>query len=76
LHQGSLRRVIEADFARLPGFLEKILAGETPTPEGAARTEPPAVAVPPHLRKGASNEPAAAPAASESEPESQQMRLL
>lgn len=76
LHQGSLRRVIEADFARLPGFLEKILAGQAPSQEGAARAEPAPVAVPPHLRKGASNEPAAAPAASESEPESQQMRLL
>jgi DNA polymerase len=36
LHQGSLRRVIEADFARLPGFLEKILAGQTPDASGGA----------------------------------------
>ncbi len=74
LHQGSLRRVIEADFARLPGFLEQILGGATP--EATAE-------VPAHMKKGAApsatptNETAAATAASTSiEAESQQMRLL
>jgi DNA polymerase len=73
LHQASLRRVIEADFARLPGFLEKVLAGETPVAE---RTE-----VPAHLKKGAAPPPrttAAAPAAdaTPAAPDAQQMRLL
>lgn len=75
LHQGSLRRVIEADFARLPGFLEKVLAGGTPE---VTESE-----VPPHMRKGApaaatKQEQAAASAASaeQKEAESQQMRLL
>jgi DNA polymerase len=77
LHQGSLRRVIEADFARLPGFLEKVLAGESPIAESE---------VPAHLRKGAATNdgPAAASAANlphadapeSRESESQQMRLL
>jgi DNA polymerase len=72
LHQGSLRRVIEADFARLPGFLEKILAGDTPVVDKAE--------VPPHLRKDApaqKSERAAAPAAqAPAQEEPQQMRLL
>jgi len=75
LHQGSLRRVIESDFARLPGFLEKILAGDTPVVE---KTE-----VPAHLRKDAptspaQSQPAPAPAtaAQQAEEQSQQMRLL
>jgi DNA polymerase len=72
LHQGSLRRVIEADFARLPGFLDKILAGETP--EAASE-------IPAHLRKGApatTPEPSSATAdsAEATQAESQQMRLL
>ena len=74
LHQGSLRRVIEADFGRLPGFLEKVLAGETPVAE---RPE-----VPAHLKKGAAplssqtNTAATAAEAAQGAPESQQMRLL
>ena len=73
LHQGSLRRVIEADFGRLPGFLEKVLAGETPVAE---RTE-----VPAHMKKGATPPPQTTTAATAAEtaqaaPESQQMRLL
>ncbi|MBI5287760.1 MAG: uracil-DNA glycosylase [Chloroflexi bacterium] len=73
LHQGSLRRVIEADFARLPGFLEKVLEGETPVVDRAE--------VPPHLKKGtAATTPAeTAPATTDATPaaaESQQMRLL
>ena len=76
LHQGSLRRVIEGDFARLPGFLDQILGGSTPDATPASTTE-----VPAHMKKGASpaplNETAAATAASTStEAESQQMRLL
>ena len=72
LHQGSLRRVIEADFARLPGFLEKILGGGTP--EVASE-------VPAHMRKGApgnNSEPSSAQADSQeaARAESQQMRLL
>jgi hypothetical protein len=68
LHQGSLRRVIEADFARLPEFLEKILAGETPASDQ----------VPAHMRKNAppASAPDAAPATKPTEAESQQMRLL
>jgi DNA polymerase len=71
LHQGNLRKVIEADFSRLPEFLRKTLGGEAITS--------PAAAVPTHLRAGrASGAPAAAqaapPDAAEAEP--QQMRLL
>ena len=73
LHQGSLRRVIETDFSRLPGFLEKVLAGETPVAE---RTE-----VPAHLKKGAAPAPSttgttATEATTEAAPDAQQMRLL
>ena len=72
LHQGSLRKVIEADFAKLPDFLariESVGVGQAATP------------VPAHLRAvpspapGPPPEPAAAPA-SPPEPEPQQMRLL
>jgi DNA polymerase len=68
LHQGSLRKVIEADFAKLPDFLARIDA------VGAAEAATP---VPAHLR--ATPAPAAqepAPAAPPPEPEPQQMRLL
>jgi DNA polymerase len=65
LHQGSLRRVIEADFARLPGFLEKALGAGAPAP-----TEP--LRVPAHLRADAAQGVAEAPA----QPEAEQMRLL
>lgn len=60
LHQGSLRKVIEADFARLPDFLRRTLE-----PENAPRPAP----VPEHLRATPVTTPSA-------EPESQQMRLL
>jgi DNA polymerase len=65
LHQGSLRKTIEADFRKLPGFLERALANATeavPTHLRAAPAPPVAAPIP------ASLEPAA--------PESQQMRLL
>jgi len=69
LHQGNLRKVIEADFRRLPEFLARALNG------GVAQQ--PAAAVPDHMRKAepaiASAAPAPAPAA---EPDAQQMRLL
>ena len=64
LHQASLRKVIQADFARLPEFLKKTLAGED-------AAEPP---VPAHLAKTAAAAPAPAPPPSP--PEAQQMRLL
>jgi len=71
LHQASLRRVIEADFARLPEFVRKQLNNDSkPAP---ARTP-----VPAHLRAAApdgimdENEPTAAHA----EPAAEQMRLL
>jgi len=74
LHQASLRAVIEADFRRLPDFLAKILAGESPV--GAAATDAP----PPHMRKQPAPmlalEPATAAAASATEPDPRQMRLL
>ena len=70
LHQASLRKVIEADFSRLPEFLRKTLGGEAITS---------APDVPPHLRAGASaGAPitARAPASEPAEAEPQQMRLL
>ena len=71
LHQGSLRKVIEADFSRLPEFLRKTLGGEAITSAAAP--------VPAHMRAGSAAGPAAAapphqPAPEEAE--SQQMRLL
>ncbi len=71
LHQGSLRKVIEADFSRLPEFLRKTLGGEPITSEAGA--------VPAHLRAGAtSGAPVAAqdPPPEPAEAEPQQMRLL
>jgi DNA polymerase len=71
LHQGSLRKTIEADFARLPDFLARIES------VGAVAAATP---VPAHLR--AEQAPTAAeseapkPEASPAEPEPQQMRLL
>ncbi len=70
LHQASLRKVIEADFSRLPEFLRKTLGGE------AITAAPP---VPAHLRAGAAaSAPVAAQAPSNepTEAEPQQMRLL
>lgn len=66
LHQGNLRKVIEADFKKLPDVLARIQANAAAMP------------IPAHLQAGA--EPTAtsrampAPAATEAEP--QQMRLL
>ena len=70
LHQASLRKVIEADFSRLPEFLRKTLGGEP-------ITAPPTV--PSHLRPGAETSAPASPLAAppaHNEPEPQQMRLL
>ena len=64
LHQASLRKVIEADFQRLPEFLARALNQQAP----AAEEEP----VPAHLKKEEAMA-AAQPAASEA---AQQMRLL
>jgi DNA polymerase len=69
LHQGSLRKVIEADFRKLPDFLARALDRKPSTP-----TEP--AAVPQHLAKNPAPAPAAAVAAPAAESESQQMRLL
>ena len=71
LHQGSLRKVIEADFSRLPEFLRKTLGGEAITSAAAP--------VPAHMRAGsAAGSAAAAPPhqPAPEEAESQQMRLL
>lgn len=75
LHQGNLRKVIEADFAKLPDFLARALnGGVASSPSGAPAP------VPAHLRAqpepqqpGASMTPAAAASSTE---EPQQMRLL
>ncbi len=68
LHQQTLRRVIEADFARLPEFLAKTLDGAAPEraaiPEELRRAAPPAQAA------------ADAPATETKQPDAQQMRLL
>jgi DNA polymerase len=69
LHQGSLRKVIEADFRKLPDFLARALDRKASTP-----TDP--AAVPQHLAKNPAPAPAAAVAAPAAESESQQMRLL
>lgn len=69
LHQGNLRRVIEADFKRLPDFLARVLEARKAAPQ-ASGADPP---IPAHLRAGA---PATQPAPPPPEPESQQMRLL
>jgi DNA polymerase len=69
LHQASLRKVIEADFGKLPDFLSRVEAN------GAALAAAP---VPAHLRVESAQQPAAPntpPAAAEA-PEPQQMRLL
>ncbi len=73
LHQGSLRATIEADFRRLPDFLERALGGGL---DAAAER------VPAHLRTAAAAAPAAAQQATSAapvtppDPEPQQMRLL
>jgi hypothetical protein len=78
LHQQTLRKVIEADFAKLPDFLAKL------------RGDPPErVEVPEQLRKTPANAQPSAPAphrpgaeassdaaTESSEPDAQQMRLL
>lgn len=71
LHQQTLRRVIEADFAKLPDFLKRTL--NTTAPE---REE-----VPAQLRKhdtGSDGSGAGSPAAAQEQqqPDAQQMRLL
>ncbi|MEX0750304.1 MAG: uracil-DNA glycosylase [Dehalococcoidia bacterium] len=72
LHQGNLRRVIEADFAKLPDFLARALNG------GVAATAA-ATPVPAHMRAEAPQPQPAPPveaAATTSDPDPQQMRLL
>ncbi len=70
LHQGNLRKVIEADFRRLPEFLARALG--TAAPAAAA-----APSVPAHLRAGSAQPPASgAGQSNEQESEPQQMRLL
>lgn len=74
LHQQSLRRVIEADFAKLPQFLKRTLDSE--------ETQEARVRIPAHLRAGAESAVAAGPnraagdAPAATEPDPQQMRLL
>jgi hypothetical protein len=68
LHQCNLRKVIEADFAKLPEFLARMLNGGMPATEA---TTP----VPAHMRSQQAPAPQTEPAAL-IEPESQQMRLL
>jgi DNA polymerase len=67
LHQGSLRKVIEADFATLPDFLTRIDA------VGVAEAATP---VPAHLRAAPAPVPEPVAATAPAEPEPQQMRLL
>ncbi|HZP57513.1 MAG TPA: uracil-DNA glycosylase [Dehalococcoidia bacterium] len=66
LHQQSLRRVIEADFQKLPSLLARALGGE------ASAAEAPPVAP----RPAAAPAPAPVAAAPAADPEAQQMRLL
>lgn len=79
LHQGNLRKVIEADFARLPGFLSRVLGGENPAASaapapGAGRAGPTTTSQP---RDGSAVGPASArPASPPAQAETQQMRLL
>jgi uracil-DNA glycosylase len=74
LHQQSLRNVIEADFRKLPEFLEKTMRGDLPA-EGNVR-------IPAHLRANNTNgtpvDDASTPegAGTPADAESQQMRLL
>jgi DNA polymerase len=70
LHQQALRKVIEADFRKLPEFLARTIGGADP-------------AVPAHLRRGAPERgattapaPVTPPEASDGKEEPQQMRLL
>lgn len=73
LHQGSLRKVIEADFAKLPDFLARALSGGV----SAASASTP---VPAHMRiqpeQSKQGQPAEAAVAASPEADSQQMRLL
>ena len=74
LHQGSLRKVIEADFMRLPEFLKKTLG--SPPATAAARD---GQLVPAHLRAQQTMDSTAAanaPTVTTAEEDSQQMRLL
>ena len=71
LHQGSLRKVIEADFARLPDFLAKIMSSGVASVARAQSLRTCA-------RSNASGtpQPAAERRSPPAEPEPQQMRLL
>ena len=73
LHQQTLRKVIEADFQKLPEFLEKTLRGHTPQEARTRvpahlRATPPEEAKVPEGERGGSEQ--------QTEAESQQMRLL
>ena len=67
LHQGSLRQVIEADFARLPDFLSKIIN---------SGVESVGERIPAHLKAQPAPSEQQPEAESPAEPEAQQMRLL
>jgi hypothetical protein len=72
LHQGNLRKVIEADFRKLPDFLARINSnGAASVAETTA-----AAPVPAHLRAQLAEEAAVVASVTPSEPEPQQMRLL
>jgi DNA polymerase len=73
LHQGNLRKVIEADFRRLPDFLARINSnGAASVAEKTTAATP----VPAHLRAKPAEEAAVVASVTPSEPEPQQMRLL
>lgn len=75
LHQGGLRKVIEADFMRLPEFLKRTLGTSAPQNDAAGRQ---AERIPAHLSANTTGADATdgAPAARTQAEESQQMRLL
>jgi DNA polymerase len=72
LHQGNLRKVIEADFQKLPEFLARVQANGAALAPPLERVE----RVPAHLRVQSTDEPASAATGVAQEPEPQQMRLL
>jgi len=78
LHQASLRKVIEADFARLPNFLSKVVGGDVearplaPVPAHLKREPLAAGTSPAAKRPTARDEDTSAPAGADP----QQMRLL
>jgi DNA polymerase len=73
LHQGSLRKVIEADFRKLPDFLARTLE-RLAMPAAASAPAAAPERIPAHLRAEAAAAPS--PVAAATEPDAQQMRLL